>query len=164
MIRNDRGNGVFFIEPEKENEEVYWGYGEREAIVEAHISEGFTALADKAFSLCRKLKKVYLPASVKSLGDSVFYGVYNTVEVFYDGPSEAFARMTVPYKKKVWVQVPSGPYDHQPYCISEGNCYEEREEWQHFDNFCADCRVYCADGVCLYYGFQSKNGRPPEQK
>ena len=164
MKRIDKGDGVFFMEPEEENEEVYWGYGEREDIVEAHISDKFTALADHAFSLCRRLKKVYLPASVKSLGDAVFYGIYNTMEVFYDGPSEDFIRMATPYKKMVRVQVPSGPYDHQPYCMSEGICYEEREEWQCFDSFAADCQVICADGVRLYYGFRKMEKDPKKQK
>lgn len=158
MKRVDRGNGVFYMEPEKEGEEVYWGYGEREAIVEAHISDQFTALADHAFSLARNLKRVYLPASIKALGDSTFYGIYGTIEIFYDGPSEEFIRMATPYKKKVMVQVP-GPYDYQPYCITDGTYYEEREEWQCFDSIAEDCQVVCADGVRLYYGFSPANKR-----
>ena len=163
MKRIDKGDGVFFLEPETEKEEVYWGYGEFEKIVEAHISSEFSALAGHAFSLCRRLKRVYLPASVTFLGDAVFYGIGDTLEVFYDGPSEEFIRMATPYKKKVMVQVPSGPYDHQPYCMSEGNCYEEREEWQHFDSFAADCQVICADGVRLYYGFQNLDQKPSRE-
>ena len=52
MKRIDKGGGVFFLEPETEKEEVYWGFDEFEKIVEAHISSEFSALADHAFSLC----------------------------------------------------------------------------------------------------------------
>lgn len=163
MKRIHQGNGVFFIEPEKEKEEVYWGWGEQELVVEAHISEEFTALADSAFSLCRRLRRVYLPATVKKLGNAVFYGIYDTVEVYYDGPSEAFAEMARPYKAIVRVQVP-GKYDVQPYCNTEGTYYEEREEWQAFDRFCSDCQVICADGVRLYYGSKNAGKKPDVRK
>ena len=163
MKRIDKGDGVFFLEPETEKEEVYWGFGDFDKIIEAHISSEFSALADSAFSLCRQIKRVCLPASVKHLGHAVFYGTYDTIEVFYEGSSADFIRMAAPYKKRVRVQVQSGPYDHQPYCMSEGNCYEEREEWQYFDAFCSDCQVLCADGVRLFYGSRNLDKKPSRE-
>ena len=120
-------------------------------ISEVHIPEGVTEIGTSAFTNCHDLRRVYFPSSLKVLGDKLFYGL-ESMEIYYSGSADAFRELATPYKKKVYVQV-SGPYDRQPYCITEGTYYEEREEWQSFDSFCRYCQVICHDGQRLYYGY-----------
>ena len=153
----DLGNGVYTIDFEGKEKTVRGCfYDERPLLQEVRVPDGTTELQDHAFSMCRILKKVYLPKSVTTLGHAVFYGVYQTVEVFYEGTKDEFLALAKPYQKIVSVQVP-GPYDHQPYCNTDGTYYEDRLEWQYFDSMCADCQVVCADGERLCYGYSKKD-------
>lgn len=121
-----------------------------------HIPEGTGELAAYAFRYCGSLKKINMPASVKKLGDKMFYGTYHCIEIYYAGTSEQFKEIAEPRRVKKMVQV-TGKYDVQPYCNTEGTYYKEEWQWEYFDNFCAECLVICADGVTLRYGYRKPN-------
>ena len=147
--------GEYTLELENNDEPINWGAGffDKENFSVLYIPEGATTIAERGFMYCNRLEKIYMPASVKNLGDNMFYGTYHCIEIYYGGTSEEFKKIGDARKVKKMVQVP-GKYDVQPYCNTDGTYYEERWEWESFDSFCAECRVICADGVTLYYGYR----------
>lgn len=152
--------GVYTVELDSPEEYVYCAerfYGEH-TMVELRIPEGATALAYKGLAFCFKLKKLYLPQSVTYLGDSLLYGVDGTVDIYYSGTSEQFKPLGAPRRVKKQIRV-SGRYDVQPYCMDEGNFYEEHEAWEAFDSFCREIYVNCSDGVRLRYGYKGASER-----
>ena len=155
MEKIELSKGVFTVSLQTEDEAIYWGqmFTRPCDLVELHIPEGATAIADHAFKYCNTLKKIYMPKSMKCLGESMLYSVDQTVEIYYQGTSEEFKALAAPRRIIKSVQVP-GKYDVQPYCCTEGTYYEDREETVVFDSFCADCRVICADGETLLYGYR----------
>lgn len=156
MKKIELSKGIYTVELENPNEQIYWGAGfySNCDLEELHIPEGVTAIAKKGLEYCERLKKVFMPTSVVYLGNSIFYGLKQTIEIYYAGTSEQFREIGKSRKVKGQVQVP-GKYDVQPYCNSEGTYYKEETVLEAFDQFCADCQVICADGVRLFYGYKN---------
>ena len=125
------------------------------SIVEFHVPEGATSIARHGFAYCFKLERIYIPASITNLGESTFYGVHGPIELHYAGTGEQFKTLGAPKRVKKMIRI-SGKYDVQPYCIDEGNFYEEQESWESFDQFCRDIHVICSDGVKLHYGYRKE--------
>ena len=147
--------GVYTVEPEKQNEALYWGasFFDHDDLEELFIPESITKIEKSGLAYCDNLKKVHMPVTVEYLGDGIFYGLRQTIEIYYDGTAEQFIKIS---KRTVIkdVQVP-GKYDVQPYCNSEGTYYKKEKVVESFDHFCADCKVICADGQVLSYGYKS---------
>jgi len=146
----DKGNGVYeFALAEGETEiRKFYKYDE---FTEVHIPEGAESTADGTFTYCENLKRVYIPKSMKMLGDAMFYGLYHTIEIYYAGTAEEFRELGKAYKKVKDVQVP-GKYDVQPFCNTEGTYYEKKTVLCSFSSFAYDIQVITADGERLQYG------------
>ena len=157
MKKTELSDGIYTVEMGDLTEpiscrESFYGV---HSMVELYIPEGATAIADKGLSYCFKLKKIYMPASITYLGESMLYGVDGPVDIIYAGTGEQFKALGASRRVKKQIRV-SGKYDVQPYCIDEGNFYEEQESWESFDQFCRDIDVICADGVKLHYGYHKE--------
>lgn len=147
--------GIYTIELENNDEPIHWdaSFSKHCDLVELIIPDGATTIKDKGFIYCTNLKKINLPSSIKFLGDSLFYGTYELIEINYNGTSEEFKELAKHRKVIRPIQVP-GNYDVQPYCNTQGTYYEDREVIEYFDNFCAKCEVKCKDGIILKYGYR----------
>ena len=157
MEKIELSEGVYTVKMDDLNEainceESFYGVHSME---EFHVPEGATTIANKGFAYCFKLKRIYVPASITNLGESTFYGVSGPIELHYAGTGEQFEALGAPKRVKKMIRI-SGKYDVQPYCIDEGNFYEEQESWEAFDHFCRDIDVICSDGVKLHYGYHKE--------
>ena len=157
MEKIELSEGVFTVKTEDLTEPINCAesfYGVH-SMVEFHIPEGATSIASHGFAYCFKLQRIYMPISITYLGDSMLYGVTGPVEIIYAGTGEQFKALGEARRVKKQIRV-SGKYDVQPYCIDEGNFYEEQESWESFDQFCRDINVICSDGVKLHYGYHKE--------
>lgn len=126
---------------------------------ELYLSPQITAIGEHAL-YCKNLEKLHLHAGIRKLGHAIFFyclPARGFIEIVYEGTSQQFAALGAPFREQVRVEA-AGPYDRQPYCDTQdsGYYYEERE--RRFDASVADCRVLCADGVTLRYGYQTREG------
>ena len=121
--------GVYTVKLDNDNEPICWNasFFKDCDLVELHIPNGATTLGDKAFIFCRNLKRIYMPKSVTNLGESLFYGTYTDIDIFYDGTKDEFIEISKSRKELKAVQVP-GKYDVQPYNNSSETYYEMRLE------------------------------------
>ncbi|MBO7293235.1 MAG: hypothetical protein J6V07_04815 [Clostridia bacterium] len=150
------GDGVYTVEPETGDEAIRWDADFYKGcdLRELRIPEGVTAIARHGLEYCDRLLRVYMPTSVVHLGDAIFYGLRQRIEIHYAGTAEEFRKIGEPRKVQKEVQVP-GKYDVQPFCNTEGTYYRTETVTESFDHFCADCHVLCADGAELLYGYQN---------
>ena len=144
--------GVYTVSLAYADEPIRWdaSFFKECDLEELRVPEGATTLADKAFCFCTKLRKIYLPESIAFLGDSLFYGTYAPIEIYYPLSAERFRELAAIRRVEREVQVP-GAYDHQPYCNSEGTYYKKEVVSEYFHKFSKSCLVHCADGECLNY-------------
>ena len=149
MEKIDKGYGIFEFKLCDGEVEIPRCY-KYDEFIEVHIPEGAESTAKGTFTYCKNLKRVYIPKSMKRLGDQMFYGIQHEVEIYYAGTAEEFKLLGEPYKMEQDVQVP-GKYDVQPYCNSEGTYYEKRVVSCYFARFSKKCKVICADGEILNY-------------
>lgn len=151
MKKIELSSGVFTVEL-AEGEAIKWDarFGKNDSLTELHIPDGAVAIAEKAFSYCDNLRRIYMPKSMAHLGHAIFYGTYHHIEIVYAGTEEEFRALAATRRVIRSVQVP-GKYDHQPYCNTEGTYYEDRAEMEYFHAFCKSCEVICADGARLKY-------------
>ena len=84
--------GEYALELENNDEPINWGAGffDKTDLSILHIPEGATTVAENGFQYCNNLEKIYMPASVKNLGDKMFYGTYHCIKIYYGGTSEQF--------------------------------------------------------------------------
>ena len=87
------------------------------------IEEGAESIANEAFRLCPNLKKLYLPKTIKYIGDRIFKRDYSEVQIYYDGSTEEF--MKIDFEREVYI--PS-KYDRYPYYSD----YGASSEYQRF--------------------------------
>lgn len=52
------------------------------------IKEGTTIVGDYVFDGCKNLKKLYLPKSIKKLGELFLNNIDSKVEIIYEGSSK----------------------------------------------------------------------------
>ena len=153
----NKGNGIFTVESERDgdtNVRESLFYKNLEAR-EIHFPEGVTAIDRASMPYCYNLEKVYMPSTLKKLGDEIFRGIISrVVEIYYNGTSKQFKKLAAPFVETVTVNV-SGPYDHYPYYSSEGSYTKEEKQVCSFDASCAEIEVICKDGIKLYYGFSN---------
>ena len=148
------GDGVYTVELETEDEAIRWDAGFYKGcdLRELRIPEGVTAIARHGLEYCHQLLRVYMPTSVVHLGDAIFYGLRQRIEIHYAGTVEEFKKIGEPRRGQKEVQVP-GKYDVQPFCNTEGTYYRTETVTESFDHFCAECCVVCTDGE-LRYGYR----------
>ena len=150
------GDGVYTVESEDRDEAIRWDatFHKGSDLCELRIPDGVTAIAGHGLEYCNHLSRVYVPTSVAYLGDAIFYGLRQRIEIYYAGTAEEFRRIGEPRRVQKEVQVP-GKYDHQPFCNTAGTYYKTETVTESFDHFCADCHVFCADGTELLYGYRN---------
>ena len=149
--------GVYTLKLDRPDEPIRWdaSFYRGSDLTELHIPEGAEVIDSHGFEFCDNLTRVYMPKSMKHLGDAIFYGARQPVEIIFSGTEEEFLAFASPRRAMRGVQVP-GAYDHQPYNNSEGTYYEEREVTEAFDHFCKCCKVVCEGGVTLRFGYSSE--------
>ena len=152
----NKGNGIFTVEMENENDTtVPKSLFYKSTAEEIIFPEGIKVIGDEAMCFCYSLKKVHIPSTVEKIKYGIFYGVSNhVVTIYFDGSATRFKKISKPYKEIITVNIP-GPYDGYPYYSTEGSYNEEREEMRHFDDFCSQIEVITNDGKKLYYGFSN---------
>ena len=77
------------------------------------VEDGDTASPDRAYMGCKALRTVYIPESVRKMGDAVFSGT-DGVTVTYDGTERQWRMLTRKYKEKRDVTL-RGEWDKSPY-------------------------------------------------
>ena len=152
----NKGNGVFTVEMENENDTTVpkslFYKSDAEEII---FPEGIKVINDEAMCFCYSLKKVYLPSTIEQIKYGTFYGIsQHAITIYFDGSVSRFKKISKPYKEIITVNIP-GPYDGYPYYSTEGSYNEEREEMRYFDAFCSEIEVICSDNQKLYYGYSN---------
>lgn len=152
----NKGNGVFTVEMENENDTTVpkslFYKSDAEEII---FHEGIKVINDEAMCFCYSLKKVYLPSTIEQIKYGIFYGIsQHAITIYFDGSVSRFKKISKPYKEIITVNIP-GPYDGYPYYSTEGSYNEEREEMRYFDAFCSEIEVICNDNQKLYYGYSN---------
>jgi len=157
MKEINKENGVFYIELEENEDTIKMHqFYSRKDIKEIHLPVGLKTICEEAFIFCSYLKKIYIPNTVTKFEANIFHGIYNTIEIFYDGTAEEWKELAKPYQKEVSVLV-RGEWDKYPYYNSEGSYYKTETQWVNFLGLCPDCQVICNDGKRLFYGFSNRD-------
>ena len=124
---------------------------------ELYISPQFSAIGDRALPF-QHLERLHLPTGIRKLGHAIFFYCMperGYIEVIYQGTSGQFAALATPFREEVRIEE-AGEYDRQPYCITQDTEYRYEVQERRFDASVAACRVLCADGVTLYYGYKER--------
>ena len=87
------------------------------------VENGDTDIPDRAYSGCTALKTVYIPESVRRIGDLAF-AYTSGVEVTYEGTERSWRMLTKNRTEKADVTV-RGEWDRAPYYNSDGTHTEE---------------------------------------
>ena len=115
------------------------------------IEEGAESIANEAFRLCPNLKKLYLPKTIKYIGDRIFKRDYSEVQIYYDGSTEEF--MKIDFEREVYI--PS-KYDRYPYYSDYGASSEYQRFYRRYDDVLMWCEVICKkDKKKLTFGEKS---------
>ena len=104
------------------------------------IQEGAEIIEKSAFKYCPNLKEVYLPKSIKYIGDAIFKTEYSEVKIIYEGSLEDFKK--IDYEREIYIP---GKYDKYPYYSDYGASSETQKFYRLYDNVLMWCEVYCKE-------------------
>ncbi len=116
------------------------------------VEDGDTVIPDRAYMGCKALKTIYIPESVRKIGDAVFLGTEG-IAVTYDGTERQWRLMTKSRKEKKDVTV-RGEWDKSPYYRTDGTTTEKQTVTVSPLAGCKNLTVHCKkDGITLKFGF-----------
>lgn len=115
------------------------------------VEDGATVIPDRAYMGCKSLKTVYIPESVRKIGDAVFLGTEG-ITVTFDGTERQWRLMTKNRKEKRDVTV-RGEWDKAPYYRTDETVTEKQSVTVSPLSGCKNLTVNCKkDGAVLRFG------------
>ena len=127
-------------------------YHSNNQIKGVRVEDGETLIPDRAYMGCKSLKTVYIPESVRKLGDALFLGTEG-ITVTFDGTERQWRLMAKPRKEKRDVTV-RGEWDKAPYYHTDDTAVEKQTVTISPMAGCKNLTVNCKkDGITLKFGF-----------
>lgn len=115
------------------------------------VEDGDTVIPDRAYMNCTALKTVYIPSSVRKIGDAVFSGTEGII-VTFDGTERQWRMLTKPRKEKRDI-TQRGEWDKSPYYCTDGTTTEAQSVTVSPLSGCKNLTVKCKrDGAILNFG------------
>ena len=119
------------------------------------VEDGDTVIPDRAYMGCTALKTVYVPDSVRRIGDAVLSGT-DGVLVTFDGTERQWRMLTKPRKEKRDV-TERGEWDKAPYYRTDETTVKSQSVTVTPLSGCKNLTVACKkDGVTLKINTQDK--------
>lgn len=116
------------------------------------VEDGDTVIPDRAYMGCKALQTVFVPETVKRLGDAVFSGTEG-ITVTFDGTERQWRLMAKTRKEKRDVTV-RGEWDKAPYYRTDETVTEKQSVTVSPMLGCKRLTVNCKkDGAVLKFGF-----------
>ena len=127
-------------------------YSSNAQIKGIRVEDGDTAIPDRAYMGCKALQTVFIPESVRRLGDAVFSGTENVI-VTFDGTERQWRLMAKTRKEKRDVTV-RGEWDKAPYYRTDETKTEKQtvtvSPLSGSKNLTVNCKK---DNITLKFGF-----------